>query len=134
MLAELDLLAGDVEHVERRIMGSLAVYTEVESNRDRAECLVVLAGLAVARGSFEDAARLFGAAEALRGDSPVNRFERPVIDRFEPDLEAALPERRTYEAPGRGSTTRYARSYRETLSWRAPGSKVALGTNERRMR
>ena len=92
MLAELDLLAGDVEHVEKRIMGSLAVYTEVESNRDRAECLVVLAGLAVARGSFEDAARLFGAAEALRGDSPVNRFERPVIDRFEHDFEAALPE------------------------------------------
>ncbi|MBA2641637.1 MAG: tetratricopeptide repeat protein [Actinobacteria bacterium] len=92
MLAELDLLAGDVEQVEKRIMGSLAIYTEVESNRDRAECLVVLAGLAVARGSFEDAARLFGAAEALRGASPVNRFERPVIDRFERTLETALPE------------------------------------------
>ena len=53
--------------------------------------LVVLGGIAVARGAYDYAARLFGAGEALRGDSPVNRFERPVIDRFEPELEAALP-------------------------------------------
>lgn len=92
MLAELDLLAGDVGQAEKRILRSLAVYTEVESDRDRAECLVVLGGIAAARGAFEHAARLFGASEALRGDSPVNRFERPVIDRFEPGLEAALSE------------------------------------------
>jgi len=92
MLAELDLLAGDVAAAETRILGSLAVYKEVESNRDQAECLVVLGGLAVAKGAFEEAARLFGAAEALRGDSPLNRFERPVLERFEPQLEAALSE------------------------------------------
>jgi predicted ATPase/class 3 adenylate cyclase len=90
MLAELDLLAGDVERAQERILRSLAVYTDVQSDRDRAECLVVLGGIAVARGAYEDAARLFGAGDALRGDSPVNRFERPVIDRFEPELEAGL--------------------------------------------
>jgi len=91
MLAELDLLDGDWEVAERGALRSLAVYTEVESTRDRAECLVLLAGIAVARGSFEDAARLFGAAEAARGNSAVNRFERPVIERYEPRLAEALP-------------------------------------------
>lgn len=90
MLAELDLLAGDLDGADARILQSLAVYTEVGSDRDQAECLVVLGGLAVARGAFETAARLFGAAETLRGDSAVNRFERPVVDRFEPLLEGAL--------------------------------------------
>lgn len=92
MLAELDLLAGAWESAEKRILQSLAVYIDVESERDQAECLVVLGGIAMAKGSFDDAARLFGAAESLRGESPVNRFERPVLDRFEPELEAALPE------------------------------------------
>jgi predicted ATPase len=103
MLAELDLLGGDLESAERRIRQSLAVYTAVESNRDRAECLVVLAGVAVAKGSFEAGARLFGAAEALRGDSAVNRFERPVIDRFGPELEAALPESERAALRGEGA-------------------------------
>jgi predicted ATPase len=103
MLAELDLLAGDVAPAEARILGSLAVYKEIESNRDQAECLVVLGGLAVAKGAFEEAARLFGAAEALRGDSPVNRFERPVVDRFEPQLEAALSESERAELRAEGA-------------------------------
>jgi ATP/maltotriose-dependent transcriptional regulator MalT len=90
MLAELDLLEGSVETAEATILRSLEVYTEVESDRDRAECLVVLGCIAVARGSYEEAARLLGAAEALRGESPVNRFERPVLDRFEPELVAEL--------------------------------------------
>lgn len=90
MLAELDLLAGDVLRAEAGILQSLAVYTDVESDRDRAECLVVLGGIAAAKGALDEAARLFGAAEALRGESPVNRFERPVLERFEPLLESGL--------------------------------------------
>jgi len=90
MLAELDLLAGAPDLAEVQILRSLAVYGDVDSRRDQAECLVVLGGIAASRGSLEEAARLFGAAEALRADSPVNRFERPVLERFEPDLEATL--------------------------------------------
>ncbi|MGH3132764.1 MAG: ATP-binding protein, partial [Gaiellaceae bacterium] len=65
MLAELDLLEGSLDLADERIRESLASYTDVENDRDRAMCLVVLAGIAAARESFEDAARLFGAAEAL---------------------------------------------------------------------
>ncbi len=97
MLAELDLHAGDPDEAERRILGCLAVYTELGSDRSRAECLVVLGGAAAAKGRFEDAARLFGAASGLRGDAPINRFERPVLERFGPELVSHLGEERVAE-------------------------------------
>jgi predicted ATPase/DNA-binding SARP family transcriptional activator len=90
MLAEVDLLAGEDGLVEERARKCLDVYTELEDDRDRAECLVVLGGAAVAKGAFAEAARLFGAADSLRGDSPVNLYELPVLERFHPLLEAAL--------------------------------------------
>jgi predicted ATPase/DNA-binding SARP family transcriptional activator len=94
MLAELDLIAGEIDSAVERIVHCLAVYTELENTRSRAECLVLLGGVAVARGSFDDAARLFGAADRLRGDSPLNRFEEPVLERYGSELEEALgPER-----------------------------------------
>lgn len=90
MLAELDLLAGDLTRAERQVRESLQVYSEVENDRDRAECLVVLAGIAIAKGAFDDAARLLGAADALRGGSPLDLYELPVLERYESDLKAAL--------------------------------------------
>jgi predicted ATPase/class 3 adenylate cyclase len=102
MLAELDLHEGDAESAEHRILSCLAVYTELENDRSRAECLVVLGGTAAARGSFEEAARLFGAAEGLRGDAPLNRFERPVLDRYASVLEDHLGEERVAELRAEG--------------------------------
>jgi predicted ATPase/class 3 adenylate cyclase len=90
MLAELELHTGDTDEAERRILACLIVYTELESDRSRAECLVVLGGCAAARERYEDAARLFGAASRLRGDAPPNRFERPVLDRYLPELVSRL--------------------------------------------
>jgi predicted ATPase/class 3 adenylate cyclase len=94
MLAELDLLTGAISQAEERIRESLAVYTELENDRDRSMCLVVLAGIAAAKSSFEEGAQLLGAAEALRGDAPPDLFELPVLERLEPELEGALGEDR----------------------------------------
>ena len=105
MLAELDLQEADVDGAERRILGCLAVYTELESERSRAECFVVLGGIAVARERFEDAARLFGAASRLRGDSPLNRFDRPVLDRYRPELERHLTPQRIAALESEGART-----------------------------
>ena len=90
MLAELDLLEGDLASADGRIRQSLAVYEKLENERDIAECLVVLGGVAVAEGSFGRAARLLGAATALRGDAPLELSERLVLERFQPELAAAL--------------------------------------------
>jgi tetratricopeptide (TPR) repeat protein len=92
MLADLNLLEGNVQHAGDAIRESLAVYTEFENELAQAGCLVLLGGVAAATGSFEEAARLFGAAEALRGDSRLNPFAAEALARFHPEVEVALGE------------------------------------------
>ncbi len=103
MLAELDLAAGDMELAEGRILGCFATYTELESDRSRAECLVVLGGVACAKDDFEEAGRRFGAARRLRGDLPLNRFEVPVLKRCGPELQERLGAQRVAELEAEGA-------------------------------
>jgi predicted ATPase/class 3 adenylate cyclase len=105
MLAEVALHDGDADGAERQILRCLAFYTELGSDRSSAECLVVLGGCAAAKERHEDAARLFGAARRLRGDAPPNRFERPVLDRFLPELVARLGEDKVAELGREGART-----------------------------
>jgi predicted ATPase/class 3 adenylate cyclase len=116
MLAELDLLAGELDRAETQVRESLAVYTRVENDRDRAECLVVLAGIATARKSFEQAARLLGAADALRGEAPPDLYEVAVLERFQPDLEAALGEDEFTRLRAEGARLGTGTSIREVVS------------------
>jgi predicted ATPase/class 3 adenylate cyclase/Tfp pilus assembly protein PilF len=92
MLAELDLLTGDVDPAEQRIREAYEIYTSLENDRERAACIVVLSGITIARESYESAAQLLGAAEALRGDSPLELAELTVLERFQPELESAISE------------------------------------------
>ena len=115
MLAELDLLAGELDRAETQVRESLAVYTRVENDRDRAECLVVLAGIATAKKSFEQAARLLGAADTLRGGAPPDLYEVPVLERFQPDLEAALGEERFTSLRAEGARLGSGASIREVV-------------------
>jgi len=115
MMAELDLLAGDLDRAETQVRESLAVYTRVENDRDRAECLVVMAGIATARKSFEQAARLLGEADALRGDSPLDLYEVPVLERFVPDLEAALGDDQFARLRAEGARQGSGTSIREVV-------------------
>jgi predicted ATPase/class 3 adenylate cyclase len=89
MLAELDFLAED-PNVAVRAGESLAIYSELEDDRSRARCVLLLAGAATLNGSFEEAARLLGVAEGLRGEDPPDVFEAPVLERARPELESAL--------------------------------------------
>jgi predicted ATPase/class 3 adenylate cyclase len=103
MLALLDLFAGQLDLAEAGIREAFAMYTELENNRERAASLVVLGGIASARGAYEPAAQLLGAAEELRGDDAVGRTEAMVLERFEPELEAALGARALAEHRARGA-------------------------------
>jgi tetratricopeptide (TPR) repeat protein len=97
MLAELDILEGDSASARDRARESLALYTDLGDARSRARCHVVLACAAATDGSPEEAARSLGAANALRGDDPPDDFERPLLDRWVPELVAALGEQRVVE-------------------------------------
>ncbi len=90
MLAELDLLDGEGELAATHAHESLALYTDLEDERSRARCLVLLAGAAVEEGSLETAARLLGAADAARGPDALDEFELPVLERYVPALETSL--------------------------------------------
>jgi hypothetical protein len=39
---------------------------------------------------MDEAARLIGAADGLRGETPLDRHAQTVLERFQPALEAAL--------------------------------------------
>lgn len=90
MLAELDLLDGEGALAATHARESLVLYTELEDDRSRARCLVVLAGAAAEESAFETAARLIGAAEAARGTDAPDEFELPALERYLPELEAVL--------------------------------------------
>jgi tetratricopeptide (TPR) repeat protein len=93
MLAELDLLAGDPAG-SVRARESLALYSELEDDRSRARCLALLACAAALNGSLEEAARILGAAQALRGNDEPDIFEKPILDLCREKLEAGLgPDR-----------------------------------------
>ena len=104
MLAELDLESGDLESAERRIRSCLAMYSELENARSQSECLVVLGGIAAARGDSEDALRLFGAADALRSGQGPNRFEAPILDRYLPKIRTSLGDERVERLLSEGAT------------------------------
>jgi hypothetical protein len=104
MLAVLDVLDDDPRTAAGRARESLALYGSLGDDRSRARCLVVLACAAAAEGAREDAARLVGAAEALRVVDPVDDFERPLLDRYVPELEAELGARRLNELRVEGTS------------------------------
>ena len=55
---------------------------------------MVLGGINAVRGEYDGAARLFGAADELRGDAPPNRFELPVLETHWPVLMRVLGDER----------------------------------------
>jgi predicted ATPase len=90
MLAELDVLEADATSAEAHAREALALYTELEDDRSRARCLVILAATACTGDRTVEAARLLGVAERLRGVDAPDEFEQPLLTRIVPELEAAL--------------------------------------------
>jgi hypothetical protein len=92
MLASLDLASGDSSTATGRARESYSLYASLGDDRSCARSLVVLAGAAAADDALEEAARLAGAAESLRGDQEPDEFEAPVLEshlaRLELDLGA----------------------------------------------
>ena len=116
MLAQLAVLSGDAAGAREHARESFDHYTELEDDRSCARCLVVLAGAAVASGQSNDAARLIGAAEALRRGQELDSFETSVLDRYAPELEAALGAELRAELEAEGATLGRASLVAEVVS------------------
>jgi hypothetical protein len=92
---------GQLRRAEGDLVGSVTLYREALDDLgqlgDRwlvARALAGLAGLAAQAGNHADAARLFGAADALREATATFEIPtiRPVLDRDLADVRAALDE------------------------------------------
>ncbi|MCE3286452.1 MAG: hypothetical protein K0S64_58 [Gaiellaceae bacterium] len=105
MLGAIDLLRGDVAPAHPRLDESLSIYTALADDRSMAECLCALGGYAAATGRPVDAARLWGAADRLRGDSPLEYAEPAIEERFLSVVIDALGERRYLELRSEGRST-----------------------------
>jgi tetratricopeptide (TPR) repeat protein len=105
MLGTTELLKDDLSLVPDRLGESLAIYVELDDDRSRAECLCALGGYAATTGHPEEAARLWGAADAARGSRPLEYAEPIIEERFTPVLVESLGAERLSElrAEGRGA-------------------------------
>ena len=90
MLGTTGLLMDRLAPVRAQLVESLRIYSELDDDRSRAECLCALGGYAAATGHPAEAARLWGAGDAARGGQPLV-YAEPVIEaRFTPLLVEAL--------------------------------------------
>ena len=91
-LAEARLEQGDHQAALSYVKQSLKSYVEVGSRWDIADCLEIIAAAATVRGEPTQAARLFGAAEALRDSlgTPLPPSERETYDRRLMDVRSRL--------------------------------------------
>jgi tetratricopeptide (TPR) repeat protein len=103
MLGSISLLKDDLPAALDRLQESLAIYTEREDRRSTAECLCALGGYAAATDRPEQAARLWGAADLLRGDSPLEYAEPVIESRFAPTLVDSLGDERLAELRAEGA-------------------------------
>jgi predicted ATPase/class 3 adenylate cyclase len=93
-LGTLAFVQGDVAQAIGLYRESLTLYQGLSDRRGIAECLESLAGAAAAVQEGERAARLFGAADALREriKSPLPLSDRPAYDRSIAAVRSLLPE------------------------------------------
>jgi predicted ATPase/class 3 adenylate cyclase len=90
VLALIDLQEERLDDAIERARAALDVYSHLGDDRSRARCILALAAALSAKGRSEHAARLLGAAEALRGGDAPDEFEAPLLDRAVPELRARL--------------------------------------------
>ena len=107
MLGTIGLLQDDLENVLARLEESLAIYAVLADDRSTAECLCALGGYAAASGHFEQAARLWGAADAARGSRPLEYAEPHIEARFTPVLVESLGGERLEELRAEGRESGY---------------------------
>jgi predicted ATPase/class 3 adenylate cyclase len=102
MLGTTGLLKDDLSLVLDRLSESLDIYVDLDDDRSRAECLCALGGYAAATGNPEEAARLWGAADAARGSRSLEYAEPVIETRFTPMLLGALGLERLEELRAEG--------------------------------
>jgi tetratricopeptide (TPR) repeat protein len=110
MLGTTGLLQDDLALAAERLNESLGMYVELADDRSTAECLCALGGYAAATGHPEEAARLWGAADAARRSGPLEYAEPSIEERFTPGLVESLGVERFEELRAEGRRSGYEKT------------------------
>jgi predicted ATPase len=111
MLGTTGLLRDDLSLVPDRLKESLAIYVDLDDDRSRAECLCALGGFAAATDHPEEAARLWGAADAARGSRSLEYAEPLIEARFTPMLVESLGVERLEKLRAEGRRAGYEKAF-----------------------
>jgi tetratricopeptide (TPR) repeat protein len=105
-LGEIALAKRIPDEAADRLLAAIRLYRDLEDDRDVAECLHALGGVAAIQGRAGDAAMLWGAADALRENAgaAITPEERAVDERLGPDVIATLGSSEYADARLRGRT------------------------------
>jgi tetratricopeptide (TPR) repeat protein len=124
-LGDLSWEAGDLTAADAFYQEALTPQRRVPIKACLAECLEGLAGVAAGQGSWEKAARLLGAAEALRDSSGavILPHRRPAVERLLAEVRAALGEQEFAAAWAEGRAMSIEDAIRYALQ--EPGADVA---------
>ena len=93
VLGEVALLDGAPARADDLLCRSLAIYTRLPDDRASAECLLGLAGVRASTERIDEAARLWGASEALRKGDALLPGELRVEEYLEHALASGTRER-----------------------------------------
>jgi tetratricopeptide (TPR) repeat protein len=93
VLGEVCLLDGALERAEDLLRESLEIYAGLPDDRASAECVLGLAGVSASTGRYDEAARLWGAADALRQDDALLTGEVRLVALLEQSLSSSLGDR-----------------------------------------
>ncbi len=93
VLGEVCLLDGALERSEDLLRESLGIYAALPDDRASAECVLGLAGVSAGMGRYDEAARLWGAADALRQDDAQLTGELRLVALLEENLSSTLGDR-----------------------------------------
>ena len=117
-LGNVALARGDSERAAMAYRDSLTLHRTLGDTGGIAECLEGLAGVAAAAKLGEPAARLLGAAEALREaiQTPVSLSDRPAYDRCLASLRDLLPREALSTAWAEGRKRPVADAINEALA------------------
>jgi tetratricopeptide (TPR) repeat protein len=114
MLGTVALLREELALAADLLNESLAIYGELADRRSTAECLCALGGYAAACNRPEEAARLWGAADQLRGAMPLEYAEPAIEARFGPALIESLGSERFVQLRAEGKRLGHERVLAES--------------------
>ncbi len=122
VFAEIERSTGNLGEAAGGIRRSLEIWREFDNQQAYADCLDILADIAISAGDMDMAARMIGAADGIREAGNTSRVDHSPAqhERRIASLSGALGERGYREAWEAGRAAPLDETLAEAVAWRPP--------------